>query len=42
MPGLVRPIGIIRRKGKPLTPAVDRFIEVLQRADEPGVPAGEA
>jgi DNA-binding transcriptional LysR family regulator len=42
MPGLVRPIGIIRRKGKPLTPAVDRFIEVLRRADEPSVPAGEA
>jgi DNA-binding transcriptional LysR family regulator len=42
MPGLVRPIGIIRRKGKPLTPAVDRFIEVLRRADEPSVPADQA
>jgi DNA-binding transcriptional LysR family regulator len=42
MPGLVRPIGIIRRKGKPLTPAVERFIEVLRRDDVPGLPAGEA
>jgi DNA-binding transcriptional LysR family regulator len=42
MPGLVRPIGIIRRKGKVLTPAVERFIEVLRRDDVPGLPAGEA
>jgi DNA-binding transcriptional LysR family regulator len=42
MPGLVRPIGIIRRKGKPLTPAVDRFIDVLRRADESPVQADEA
>jgi DNA-binding transcriptional LysR family regulator len=34
MTGLVRPIGIIRRRGKPLTPAVERFIEVLRRGDE--------
>ncbi len=33
LPGLVRPIGIIRRRGKPLTPAVARFIEQLQKHD---------
>ncbi len=32
-PGLVRPIGIIRRRGKPLTPAVARFVEQLQTQD---------
>ena len=32
--GLVRPVGIIRRKGKRLTPAVDRFIEVLRKAGD--------
>lgn len=42
MPGLVRPIGIIRRKGKATTPAVERFIEVLRRGDAPAVPGGEA
>ena len=42
MPGLVRPIGIIRRKGKPLTPAVDCFIDVLRRADESRPQAEEA
>jgi DNA-binding transcriptional LysR family regulator len=42
MPGLVRPIGIIRRRGKPLTPAVGRFIDVLRRADDQSVPPGEA
>ena len=42
MPGLVRPVGIIRRKGKPLTPAVERFIDVLRRADDSRVRAEEA
>jgi LysR family transcriptional regulator, transcriptional activator of the cysJI operon len=42
MPGLVRPIGIIRRKGKSLTPAVERFIQVLQRDDVAGSAAPEA
>jgi DNA-binding transcriptional LysR family regulator len=32
--GLVRPIGIIRRKGHRLPPAVARFIEQLQKADD--------
>ena len=32
--GLVRPIGIIHRKGKRLTPAVARFIDVLQKAGD--------
>ncbi|MCI0546451.1 MAG: LysR family transcriptional regulator [Candidatus Rokubacteria bacterium] len=35
-PGLVRPIGIIHRRGKHLTPAVSRFVELLRRADEAG------
>jgi len=34
LPGLVRPIGIIHRRGKRLTPAVARFIEQLQKADD--------
>jgi DNA-binding transcriptional LysR family regulator len=42
--GLVRPIAIIHRRGKRLTPAVARFVEVLQKADDgadevPGVRA---
>jgi DNA-binding transcriptional LysR family regulator len=32
--GLVRPIAIIHRRGKRLTPAVARFIDVLQKADD--------
>ena len=34
LPGLVRPIGIIHRKGKRLAPVVVRFIEQLQKSDE--------
>src|SRR5499427_4199522 len=33
LPNLVRPIGIIHRKGKRLTPAVARFIEQLQKGE---------
>ena len=33
-PGLVRPIGIIHRRGKRLAPAVARFIEQLQKSDD--------
>jgi DNA-binding transcriptional LysR family regulator len=33
--GLARPIGLIYRRGKRLTPAVSRFIETLRKADEP-------
>ena len=36
IPGLVRPIAIIHRRGKRLTPAVARFIELLQKADDAG------
>ncbi|MEK7838256.1 MAG: LysR family transcriptional regulator [candidate division NC10 bacterium] len=36
IPGLVRPIAIIHRRGKRLTPAVARFIEALQRAGDAG------
>jgi DNA-binding transcriptional LysR family regulator len=32
MPELVRPVGIIYRKGKPLAPAVLRFVESLRKA----------
>ena len=31
LPGLVRPVGIIHRRGRRLTPAVARFIEQLQK-----------
>jgi DNA-binding transcriptional LysR family regulator len=31
--GLVRPIGIIRRRGKRMTPAVARFVAQLQKSD---------
>src|SRR6266498_2227554 len=33
-PGLVRPIGIIHRRGRRMTPAVARFVEQLQKPDE--------
>ncbi|MBI2469508.1 MAG: LysR family transcriptional regulator [Candidatus Rokubacteria bacterium] len=36
LPGLVRPIGIIHRRGKRFTPAVARFVELLQKADDGG------
>jgi DNA-binding transcriptional LysR family regulator len=36
LPGLVRPIGIIHRRGKRMTPAVARFVEQLQKADDSG------
>jgi DNA-binding transcriptional LysR family regulator len=39
MAGLVRPIGIIRRRAKPLSPAVERFIEALRRADDGAGPS---
>ena len=35
MPELVRPVGIIHRRQKPLTPTVQRFIQLLQSAGEP-------
>jgi len=34
-PGLVRPIAIIRRRGRRMTPAVARFVEQLQKPDDP-------
>ena len=34
-PGLVRPIGAIHRHGKLLTPAVARFLELLQQPETP-------
>jgi DNA-binding transcriptional LysR family regulator len=35
--GLVRPIGIIHRRGRRLTPAVAAFIDLLKKADTAGV-----
>jgi DNA-binding transcriptional LysR family regulator len=32
--GLVRPIGVIHRKGRRLTPVAERFIEQLRKSDE--------
>jgi DNA-binding transcriptional LysR family regulator len=34
IPGLVRPVGLIHRRQKPLTPTVDRFIQLLREASE--------
>jgi DNA-binding transcriptional LysR family regulator len=34
LPGLVRPVGIIHRRGRRLTPVVARFIEQLQHAGD--------
>jgi DNA-binding transcriptional LysR family regulator len=34
IPGLVRPVGIIHRRHKPLTPTVDRFIQLLREASD--------
>ena len=35
-PGLVRPIGIIRRRGKRMAPAVARFVEQVRKPEGPG------
>ena len=35
LPGLVRPVGIIHRRGRRLTPVVARFIEQLQKPIDP-------
>src|SRR5438477_8957507 len=40
IPDLVRPVGIIHRRQKPLTPTVSRFIQLLKDASEE--PAGTA
>ena len=34
IPGLVRPIGIIHRRGRHLAPAVARFVEALRQAGD--------
>jgi len=41
IPELVRPVGVIHRRQKPLTPAVSRFIELLQGSAPGARPAGE-
>ena len=35
MPDLVRPVGIVHRRQKPLTPTAERFVQMLQEASEP-------
>jgi DNA-binding transcriptional LysR family regulator len=44
LPGLVRPVGIIHRRGRRLTPVVARFIEQLQQPVDGGAvrPGGDA
>jgi DNA-binding transcriptional LysR family regulator len=43
IPRLVRPVGIIHRRNKPLTPTVSRFIDLLKEAgDEPLVASRSA
>jgi hypothetical protein len=34
IPDLVRPVGLIHRRQKPLTPTVSRFIQLLKDANE--------
>jgi len=42
MPDLVRPVGIVYRRQKPLTPTAERFVQTLHEAsDAPRSPAGE-
>jgi len=41
-PGLQRPVGIIYRRGRPFTPTLSRFIELLREmSDSPSSAAGE-
>jgi DNA-binding transcriptional LysR family regulator len=43
IPDLVRPVGIIHRRSKPLTPTASRFIDLLkQESDAPLVPSRSA
>jgi hypothetical protein len=39
MTDLVRPLGIIHRRGKLFTPTIARFLELLQESAEKPVPA---
>ena len=41
VPDLARPVGIIHRRHKPLTPTATRFIEMLKEASAPSAPAQE-
>ena len=41
VPDLARPVGIIHRRQKPLTPTASRFIEMLKEASAPSAPAQE-
>jgi DNA-binding transcriptional LysR family regulator len=39
IPDLLRPIGAIHRRNKPLTPAVSRFLELLREETQPSPPS---
>jgi hypothetical protein len=39
VPDLVRPVGIVHHRQKPLTPTAARFVEMLQEASEAPAPA---
>jgi LysR family transcriptional regulator, transcriptional activator of the cysJI operon len=39
LPGLARPVGIIHRRGKRLTPVAARFVEQLQKGEDAEQPA---
>ena len=41
IPDLVRPVGVIHRRQKPLSPTVSRFIELLKQASGDGAPASD-
>jgi hypothetical protein len=41
VPDLARPVGIIHRRQKPLTPTATRFIEMLKDASAPSARAQE-
>jgi hypothetical protein len=42
MPDLVRPVGIVHRRQKPLTPTAERFVQMLHEASEaPRAATGE-
>jgi len=42
LPGLVRPVGIIHRRQKPLTPTAARFVQLLKEAGAEPVSAGRS
>jgi DNA-binding transcriptional LysR family regulator len=41
VPDLARPVGIIHRRQKPLTPTASRFVEMLKNSSGSAAPTGE-